>query len=133
MKKIAEQKISTLIGTKLNIEQAIGLTIRLAKKGTGCVAPNPRVGCVILDENENLISFGYHKSFGGAHAEIEALNKIENKSLLKNAHVVVSLEPCAHKGKTGSCAVALSKLPIRKVTFAIEDANPLVSGKGEKY
>ena len=117
---------------KLILDKSIELTIRLAKKGTGFVAPNPRVGCVILDKNNKLISTGYHKNFGGPHAEIEALNNLKDKSLLMGAHVIVSLEPCAHVGKTGSCAQTLSKLPIGKVTYGVSDPNPLVSGAGEK-
>ncbi len=99
------------------------------EKGFGFVTPNPLVGCAILDSQYRLLSTGYHKKFGGAHAEIEALLGLSEEQL-KGAHVVVTLEPCSHYGKTPPCAEALAKLPIASVTYGVRDPNPLVSGGG---
>ncbi len=109
---------------------AMRIAIAEAKKGHGWVSPNPVVGCVILDHQGQLLSSGYHKKVGGPHAEIEALRKISDPSLLKGAHVFVTLEPCSHYGRTPPCAEALSKLPIKEVTFGLLDPNPKVSGRG---
>lgn len=99
------------------------------KEGWGRVSPNPLVGCVVLDASGNLISAGYHAKYGGPHAEVTALQKLNPKELI-GAHVVVTLEPCAHEGKTPACASMLAKLPIQSVTYAVQDPNPLVAGKG---
>jgi diaminohydroxyphosphoribosylaminopyrimidine deaminase / 5-amino-6-(5-phosphoribosylamino)uracil reductase len=116
----------------LSHEQAMLLAIEEGQKGWGFVSPNPAVGCVILDSSNNLLSKGYHKKFGGPHAEINALNAIKNKSLLKEATVYVTLEPCAHEGKTPSCALELVNYPIKKIIYGITDPNPLVAGKGHE-
>lgn len=108
----------------------MAMAIEEGRKGAGFVSPNPLVGCVILDRNFDLLSCGYHAKVGQAHAEINALNQIEDQTKLNGAHVYVTLEPCAHEGRTGSCAKALAALPIASVTYGLEDPNPLVSGKG---
>lgn len=104
--------------------------IHLASLGEGNVAPNPLVGCVIVSTEGKIIGEGWHKQYGGPHAEIEALNAIQDKENLKGATVFVTLEPCAHYGKTPPCALALAQLPIHKVVAATSDPNPLVAGKG---
>ncbi|MEQ1664162.1 MAG: bifunctional diaminohydroxyphosphoribosylaminopyrimidine deaminase/5-amino-6-(5-phosphoribosylamino)uracil reductase RibD [Bdellovibrionales bacterium] len=109
---------------------AMNLAIDEARKGIGLVAPNPPVGCVIVDENGDLLSKGHHRFYGGDHAEIDALKQISNHKLLERATVYVTLEPCAHQGKTPSCAEALARLPIKKVVYGMPDPNPLVNGKG---
>lgn len=115
----------------MNAVEAMQLAITEGKKGAGFVSPNPLVGCVILDRNGNLMSSGFHERVGEAHAEVNALNAIQGDSdALEGAHVYVTLEPCAHQGRTGSCATHLSALPIASVTYGLEDPNPLVSGKG---
>lgn len=113
----------------MNIEQAFELALTEARKGAPFVSPNPLVGCVILDAQGNFLSKGYHQKYGEAHAEINALKGLSLDDL-KDAHVIVTLEPCAHEGKTPSCAKTLAKLPIRKVTFGLVDPNPLVAGQG---
>lgn len=113
-------------------EAAMKRAIQLARRGAGFVSPNPLVGCVILDARGRLLSEGYHARCGAAHAEAMALKKIKNPSALKGAQIFVTLEPCAHDGRTPSCAKALAKLPIRSVTYGLVDPNPLVSGKGVK-
>ncbi len=113
----------------MNLDQAMRLAMKEALKGAPFVSPNPRVGCVILGSKGELLSTGYHKKFGEAHAEVEALKSLTFDQL-KGAHVIVTLEPCAHEGKTPSCAQALARLPIKKVTFGLVDPNPLVAGQG---
>jgi diaminohydroxyphosphoribosylaminopyrimidine deaminase/5-amino-6-(5-phosphoribosylamino)uracil reductase len=109
---------------------AMKLAIEEAQKGFGFVAPNPPVGCVILDQQENLLAKGFHRIYGGDHAEIDALKQIKDPAKLKGATVYVTLEPCAHQGKTGSCAKMLATLPIAKVVYGLEDPFREVSGKG---
>ena len=104
------------------------LALKEAKKGLGWVEPNPPVGCVILDSNYKFLSSGYHKKYGSDHAEIGALKKIGDKSLLKGAHVFVTLEPCHHTGKTPPCSLELAKYPIRSLTYGAEE--PFTQKKG---
>lgn len=113
----------------ISAEDAFRLALQEAAKGAPYVSPNPLVGCVIVDEQNRVIATGYHAKYGEAHAEAEALRKLKPEQL-KNAIVYVTLEPCAHEGKTPSCAKALAKLPIKKVVYGLQDPNPLVSGQG---
>jgi diaminohydroxyphosphoribosylaminopyrimidine deaminase / 5-amino-6-(5-phosphoribosylamino)uracil reductase len=103
--------------------------LTLAAKGFSKVAPNPMVGCVIV-HNGKVTGEGYHKKFGEAHAEINAINSVKNKALLKDSTLYVSLEPCAHYGKTPPCADAIIKHGIKKVVIGCVDPNPKVKGKG---
>ncbi|TAE00785.1 MAG: bifunctional diaminohydroxyphosphoribosylaminopyrimidine deaminase/5-amino-6-(5-phosphoribosylamino)uracil reductase RibD [Bacteroidetes bacterium] len=105
--------------------------LELAVLGMASVSPNPMVGCVIVHENQ-IIGEGYHQKFGQAHAEVNAINSVENKELLTQSTVYVSLEPCAHVGKTPACADLLIKIGVKKVVVACLDPNPLVAGKGIK-
>lgn len=100
------------------------------KRGLGLVHPNPPVGCIIVGKEGNIIARGAHLQFGGPHAEINALDKVTNHNELDGATLYVTLEPCAHEGKTPSCAKLLATLPIAKVVYAVEDPNPQVSGRG---
>lgn len=111
------------------IEAAMRLAIQEAYKGASFVSPNPLVGCVILNEKGDLIQVGHHETYGGPHAEVNALKGLTPEQL-KGAHVIVTLEPCAHQGKTPSCAKTLAQLPIKKVTYGLTDPNPLVAGQG---
>ena len=101
--------------------------IQLAERGLYSTQPNPRVGCVIVSENQ-IVGEGYHKKAGGPHAEIDALGKAAGRA--KGATAYVSLEPCSHQGKTPPCADALIAAGIKRVVCAMLDPNPLVSGKG---
>jgi diaminohydroxyphosphoribosylaminopyrimidine deaminase / 5-amino-6-(5-phosphoribosylamino)uracil reductase len=101
--------------------------LRLALKGAGMVNPNPMVGCIIV-RNGKIVGEGFHKKFGGPHAEIFALKHAGKKT--KGATLYVSLEPCAHFGKTPPCTDAIIKAGISQVVIASKDPNPLVSGKG---
>lgn len=106
------------------------MALRQAAKGMGYVSPNPLVGCVIVSRSGELLARGYHERYGKDHAEINALKKIKNENELIDATVYVTLEPCAHFGKTPPCAQRFAELPIKRVVVAIEDPNPKVSGKG---
>lgn len=101
----------------------------LAVLGEGNVAPNPLVGCVIT-QNNKIIGEGYHQKYGEAHAEVNAINSVLDKNLLKNSTFYVSLEPCSHFGKTAPCADLLIKYAPKKVVICNLDTNPLVAGKG---
>jgi len=106
-------------------------SLYLANKGMGEVFPNPMVGCVIVKENK-IIGEGYHKKFGGAHAEINAINNVINKNDIEGASVYVSLEPCTHFGKTPPCTDKLIEYKPKEVIISNTDPNPLVNGKGIK-
>ncbi len=103
--------------------------LALAERGRGKVEPNPMVGCVIVKAGK-LIGKGYHRRFGGPHAEPNALADAGAKA--KGATVYVNLEPCAHYGKTPPCVDALIKAEVAKVVFAVRDPNPPTNGKGAR-
>lgn len=124
-----DEKIAPHKGDFLSDEQAIQLALQEAYKGAPFVSPNPLVGCVILDENGRFLSSGYHHKYGEPHAEVDAYRKLTDTEL-KNAQVFVTLEPCAHEGKTPSCAKALAKMPLKSVVYGLQDPNPLVAGQG---
>ena len=109
--------------------EAMKKAIAEAYQGASFVSPNPLVGCVILDKDGNFLNSGYHKIYGGPHAEVNALAGLTLEQL-RDAHVIVTLEPCAHHGKTPSCAKTLAALPIKKITYGLIDPNPLVAGQG---
>lgn len=104
--------------------------LSLAAKGLGFVSPNPMVGCVIVSQEGDIIGEGYHERFGKAHAEVNAVRSVKDDKLLKKATVYVTLEPCAHHGKTPPCADMLADLPISRVVIAMKDPFPEVDGKG---
>ena len=103
--------------------------LQLAGLGTGSVSPNPRVGCVIV-HGERIIGEGWHRRWGEAHAEVNAVESVADKNLLKESTVYVNLEPCSHSGKTPPCADLLIRFPVKKVVIANDDTNPLVGGEG---
>jgi len=103
--------------------------IELAKKGIGRVSPNPMVGSVIVHEGK-IIGEGYHRKCGEAHAEVNAVNSVKDKSLLKESTIYVSLEPCAHVGKTPSCAKMITEIGIPEVVIGSIDPYFQVAGKG---
>jgi diaminohydroxyphosphoribosylaminopyrimidine deaminase/5-amino-6-(5-phosphoribosylamino)uracil reductase len=103
--------------------------LQLAQKGLGHVAPNPLVGAVIVYEGR-IIGESWHKAHGQAHAEINAINSVEDKSLLSKSTIYISLEPCSHHGKTPPCADALIKYGFKEVVIACKDPFPKVSGSG---
>lgn len=103
--------------------------MELAVLGAGSVSPNPIVGCVIVHE-DRIIGEGWHKQYGGPHAEVNAVNSVSDKALLKESTVFVTLEPCSHFGKTPPCADMLIENAVRKVVVANVDTNPVVHGGG---
>ncbi|MBX9853236.1 MAG: bifunctional diaminohydroxyphosphoribosylaminopyrimidine deaminase/5-amino-6-(5-phosphoribosylamino)uracil reductase RibD [Cytophagaceae bacterium] len=104
-------------------------TFDLAENGRGKVSPNPMVGCVIV-KNDKIISEGFHQIYGGPHAEVNAINAVNDKEQLKDATLYVNLEPCSHFGKTPPCADLIIQYPFERVVVCNSDPNPLVSGKG---
>lgn len=104
--------------------------LELASEGKGNVSPNPMVGCIIIDGEGNKIGQGYHKKFGEAHAEVNAIASVKDKRKLNGATVYVTLEPCSHTGKTPPCADMLTEYPLKKVVVAMKDPNPKVNGSG---
>lgn len=109
-------------------------TLALAQKGKGHVYPNPEVGCVVV-KNGDIIGEGFHKYFGGPHAEKEAVFDAESKGQnVENSEVYVSLEPCVHqKKKTPPCAQFLVQKKVKSVYILFQDKNPKVDGRGAKY
>lgn len=107
--------------------QSMALALQLAKKGQYTARPNPMVGCVIV-RDEQIVGQGWHRNFGAAHAEVNALKQAGEGA--RGATCYVTLEPCTHVGKTGPCASALVKSGVSKVIAAMQDPNPQVCGKG---
>lgn len=105
--------------------------LSLAGNGEGRVSPNPMVGAVIVHD-DRIIGEGFHAYYGGPHAEVNAIASVkdEDRHLLKDSTMYVTLEPCAHYGKTPPCANLIVKTGIPRVVIAAIDPNPLVGGKG---
>jgi len=109
--------------------------LELAELGINDVSPNPMVGCVIVSEGK-IIGEGFHKKIGTAHAEVNAVNDVIERygerapAMLKSATVYVSLEPCAHFGKTPPCADLLIRHEVKEVIIGNADPFPAVNGKG---
>ena len=101
--------------------------LQLAKRGLFTTDPNPRVGCVIV-KNNDIVGEGWHQITGQAHAEINALNDAGEQA--KDADCYVTLEPCSHFGRTPPCADSLIKANIKRVYIAMQDPNPQVAGQG---
>ena len=110
-------------------EQFMHRALQLAAYGRSTVSPNPMVGCVIV-HNEKVIGEGWHQKAGEPHAEVLAIRSVKNEVLLKSAIAYVTLEPCAHHGKTPPCAELLVEKQVKKVVVGAVDPNPLVAGKG---
>lgn len=100
----------------------------IARRGQGAVEPNPLVGCVIVI-NDELIAEGWHEVFGERHAEINALSRCQGVDLT-DATLYVTLEPCAHHGKTPPCSQAVIKSGIKRVVIGMQDPFPQVDGQG---
>ena len=110
-------------------EKYINRCIQISKNGLGSTRPNPMVGSVIV-HNNTIIGEGYTSTFGGNHAEVNAINAVKNKDLLKNATLYVTLEPCAHFGKTPPCSDLIIKHQIPNIVIGCIDDNEKVAGKG---
>lgn len=103
--------------------------IQLAKNGIGTARPNPSVGCVIVYEDK-IIGEGFTSSYGESHAEVNAITSVKDTALLNKATLYVTLEPCAHFGKTPPCADLIVKHKIPKVIIGCLDTHSVVAGKG---
>lgn len=101
----------------------------LASNGKQDVAPNPMVGAVIVHQGE-IIGEGYHQFYGGPHAEVNAVNSVKDSSLLKESTIYVSLEPCAHYGKTPPCVDLIIDNQFKRVVIGCLDPHDQVAGKG---
>jgi len=106
------------------MRRALGLAVR----GRGYVEPNPPVGCVIVGQGGRVVGEGWHRAFGGPHAEIEALRMAG--AAAAQATLYVTLEPCCHHGKTPPCTEAILRAGIRRVVAAVVDPFPQVAGEG---
>ena len=104
--------------------------LQLSVKGIGHTNPNPMVGAVIVKDGR-IIGEGYHRKYGEAHAEVNAFDNATED--VKGAEMYVTLEPCAHYGKTPPCAERIVKEGIKKVYIAIGDPNSKVGGKELKF
>ena len=107
----------------------MGRCIELASKNIGYTYPNPLVGSVIVCDNK-IIGEGSHEKYGESHAEVNAINSVKDKRLLKNSTLYVNLEPCNHYGKTPPCTEAIINNNIKKVVIGSQDPNKLVDGSG---
>ena len=107
-------------------ENYMKYALELAKKGMGYVNPNPLVGAVLVKENR-MIGEGYHKEFGGLHAEREAFQNTRESA--DGATLYVTLEPCCHYGKTPPCTDIIIESGVSKVVIGCSDPNPKVAGR----
>src|SRR6516164_8862777 len=110
-------------------EKWIRRALELAERGRGWVEPNPLVGAVVV-RDERAVGEGWHQRYGEAHAEVNALASAFNAT--GGATLYVTLEPCAHHGKTPPCTDAILRAGIRRVVVAMRDPFPLVDGRGIK-
>lgn len=110
-------------------DQHMRRCLQLARNGTGGVAPNPLVGAVLV-QGEGVLAEGWHRSYGGPHAEVECLRAFGDGPVPQDAVMYVNLEPCSHHGKTPPCADMLIDRGARKVVVGCEDPNPVVQGAG---
>ena len=108
----------------------MGRALALARKGMYTTTPNPRVGCVIVRDDQ-VVGEGWHRQTGEPHAEILALAQAGGKA--KGATVYVTLEPCSHQGRTPPCTDILTEAKVARVITAMEDPNPLVNGQGLEH
>lgn len=108
--------------------------LQLARAGLGHTSPNPMVGAVIAAPDGRIIGEGWHRHFGGPHAEVNAVRSVREAdlALLPQSTIYVTLEPCSHYGKTPPCAKMLCECRFRRVVIAAGDPNPKVSGRGAR-
>ncbi len=105
--------------------------LALASEALFLTSPNPRVGCVIVGTNGEVLGSGHTQRAGEAHAEVMALRHAQAKHHdVKGATAYVTLEPCSHHGRTGPCCDALAAASVTRVVVAVQDPNPLVAGEG---
>jgi diaminohydroxyphosphoribosylaminopyrimidine deaminase/5-amino-6-(5-phosphoribosylamino)uracil reductase len=107
-------------------QAAMARAIELAARGLGTTSPNPIVGCVILDASGATVGEGWHERAGGPHAEVAALAVAGDRA--RGGTAVITLEPCAHTGRTGPCTDALVTAGVHRVVYAVADPNPAMAG-----
>lgn len=105
--------------------------LAVAERGRGRTSPNPMVGAVLVDDEGVVVGSGSHESAGGPHAEVHALRAAGTRA--HGATLYCTLEPCSHVGRTGPCAPMVAGAGVRRVVIAVEDPNPLVSGRGTAF
>lgn len=136
--KLASQLTSSTSDSTLESDEFyMRRAIALGRRGQCTAAPNPAVGCVIVDAKGNVIGEGYHEKAGQGHGEVQALQDVfrkfgeeEGVNKLKGTTAYVTLEPCSHTGRTGPCMLQLIKYQFARVVVGILDPDPLVAGKG---
>lgn len=111
-------------------EQLMRRALELAAHGLGNVSPNPMVGAVIAAPDGSIIGEGYHRKYGEAHAEVNAVRSVKNSEALTDATIYVTLEPCSHYGKTPPCAKLIIDSRIPRVVVGAKDPNEKVCGRG---
>ncbi|GHT12899.1 riboflavin biosynthesis protein RibD [Bacteroidia bacterium] len=114
---------------KVSAEKYIHRCLQLAAYGKGFTAPNPLVGAVIVHQGK-IIGEGFHRKYGEAHAEVNAIASVKDEKLLKESTLYVNLEPCSHYGKTPPCAELIIQKQIPRVVVGQIDPYPEVSGRG---
>ena len=120
-----------MIANRLRTVSHIAHALRLAESALYLTSPNPRVGCVLVDPAGQVIGQGSTQTAGGPHAEIMALRDAQAQGhSTQGATAYVTLEPCAHQGRTGPCCDALAQAGIARVVASLQDPNPLVAGQG---
>jgi diaminohydroxyphosphoribosylaminopyrimidine deaminase/5-amino-6-(5-phosphoribosylamino)uracil reductase len=116
-------------------EQYMRMALELAKKGR--TSPNPKVGCIIVNDEGEIIGKGYHKRAGLPHAEVEAIEDTRNRGLeIQNATMYLTLEPCSYSGKgkrTPACTNAVLESGVSRLVVAMRDPNPRVRGRGVRF
>ena len=113
-----------------NEEKYMRRALQLALQGSGHVSPNPMVGAVIVDGSGTIVGEGWHRNYGEGHAEVNAVNSVTDKRVLRECTIYVTLEPCSHYGKTPPCAQLLIDVGVKRVVVGVLDPFPKVSGRG---
>lgn len=123
-------RVSTITSFVMEInEMFMRRALQIARLGNGAVSPNPMVGAVVVHRGQ-IIGEGYHRQWGGPHAEVNAIASVADKALLADSTMYVTLEPCSHYGKTPPCAELLVKMRVPRVVVGITDPFAKVSGRG---
>jgi len=125
---LEKENVSNIDNSKENIK-FMHRCLQLAKLGRGTAQPNPMVGSVVVYNGE-IIGEGYHHKCGQAHAEVNAINSVKDKTLLKNSTIYVNLEPCAHVGRTPACSTLIINSKIPRVVIGCVDSFDKVAGQG---
>jgi diaminohydroxyphosphoribosylaminopyrimidine deaminase / 5-amino-6-(5-phosphoribosylamino)uracil reductase len=113
------------------LQAAFGHALQAAVEFEGATAPNPPVGCVILDADGNELAVAAHRAAGQPHAEALAIQKCREAGLAERIHtLIVTLEPCNHQGRTPPCTSAILATPARQIWIGAQDPNPHVEGGG---